>query len=142
MGSCRVHIQNYSRSRHSGRTWSGWLDDSRDGVSTDCEQGLRIARDQYQANLNQADFKAAAESARSKINQWVAQKTQERIKDILPPGSVDPGSWSTAAIFLPVTGRKMQELRRLRPTRPSTTRPTASPNRRALAKIPISRQSP
>jgi serpin B len=50
---------------------------------------LTIARDEYQANVNQADFKTAAESARSKINQWVAQKTQERIKDILPPGSVD-----------------------------------------------------
>jgi serpin B len=50
---------------------------------------LAIARDQYQANIDQADFKTSAEAVRSKINQWVAQKTQERIKDVLPPGSVD-----------------------------------------------------
>jgi serpin B len=50
---------------------------------------LSAARDEYQANVKQADFKTSAESARSEINNWVAQKTQERIKDILPPGSVD-----------------------------------------------------
>jgi len=50
---------------------------------------LNIARGQYQANLNQADFKTGAEPARAEINRWVAQKTQERIKDLLPPGSVD-----------------------------------------------------
>ena len=50
---------------------------------------LNAARDEYQANVKQADFKTSAESARSEINNWVAQKTQERIKDILPPGSVD-----------------------------------------------------
>jgi serine protease inhibitor len=50
---------------------------------------LSVARDEYQANVNQADFKTRAESARREINDWVAQKTQERIKDILPPGSVD-----------------------------------------------------
>jgi len=50
---------------------------------------LNVARGQYQANLNQADFKTGAEPARAEINRWVAQKTQERIKDLLPPGSVD-----------------------------------------------------
>jgi len=50
---------------------------------------LNAARDEYQANVNQADFRTGAEAARKEINNWVAQKTQERIKDILPPGSVD-----------------------------------------------------
>jgi serpin B len=50
---------------------------------------LNAARDEYQARVDQADFKTSAESSRSEINQWVAQKTRERIKDILPPGSVD-----------------------------------------------------
>ena len=50
---------------------------------------LNTARGEYQANIGQADFKTAAESARGKINRWVEQKTQERIKDILPRGSVD-----------------------------------------------------
>jgi serpin B len=50
---------------------------------------LNAARGEYQANLAQANFKTSAESARAEINRWVAQKTQDRIKDVLPPGSVD-----------------------------------------------------
>ena len=50
---------------------------------------LQNAKVNYQANLNQVDFKTDAEAARTKINQWVAQKTKEKIKDILPPGSLD-----------------------------------------------------
>jgi serpin B len=49
---------------------------------------LKNARDNYQAYLNQADFKTAAEAARTKINQWVAEETKEKIKDILPPRSL------------------------------------------------------
>ena len=51
---------------------------------------LKAAREDYQANVNQANFRTSAEAARSEVNDWVARKTEERIKDILPPGSVDP----------------------------------------------------
>ncbi len=50
---------------------------------------LGIAKGEYQANVNQADFKTAAEPARSEINKWVAQRTKEKIQDLLPPGSLD-----------------------------------------------------
>lgn len=50
---------------------------------------LDVAQRDYQANLNQADFVTGAEAARGNINRWVAQKTKDRIKDILPPGSLD-----------------------------------------------------
>jgi serine protease inhibitor len=50
---------------------------------------LGIAKDDYQANLAQADFKTQAEAARGAINRWVEQQTKDKIKDILPPGSVD-----------------------------------------------------
>ena len=50
---------------------------------------LSIGQGEYQANLNQADFKTGAEAARREINGWVARKTKDRIKDILPPGSLD-----------------------------------------------------
>jgi serpin B len=35
------------------------------------------------------DFKTAPEAARLTINQWVEQKTEDKIKDLLPPGSVN-----------------------------------------------------
>lgn len=50
---------------------------------------LDLAKGEYQANLNQADFKTEAEAARHEINQWVANTTKDKIQDILPPGSLD-----------------------------------------------------
>ena len=49
---------------------------------------LQIATREYQANINQADFKIGAESARTEINSWVAQQTKDKIQNLLPPGSV------------------------------------------------------
>ena len=37
---------------------------------------VELARGEYQANVNQADFKAGANAAREEINGWVAQKTK------------------------------------------------------------------
>ena len=50
---------------------------------------LEVAKGDYQANVNQADFKTGAETARSEINHWVAQKTKDKIQNILPSGSLD-----------------------------------------------------
>jgi serpin B len=50
---------------------------------------LQTAKANYQANLNQTDFKTQADAAREQINQWVAQNTRDRIKNILPPGGLD-----------------------------------------------------
>src|SRR5437667_11837020 len=49
---------------------------------------LQIAKGEYQSNVSQADFKTGAEEARDEINRWVAQKTKDKIQNILPPGSL------------------------------------------------------
>ena len=49
---------------------------------------LAVATGDYQAGVNHTDFKTGAEAARGEINHWVAQKTKDRIKDILPPRSL------------------------------------------------------
>ena len=36
------------------------------------------------------DFKGATEAARLTINQWVEQKTDKKIKDLLQPGALNP----------------------------------------------------
>ena len=43
----------------------------------------------YDANLNQVDFRTAAEPARLEINGWVSDHTSNRIKDLLVPGVVE-----------------------------------------------------
>jgi serine protease inhibitor len=51
---------------------------------------LKLTKDDYGAGLNQVDFKSAAEVARRTINQWVEQKTENKIKDLLQPGALKP----------------------------------------------------
>ena len=42
----------------------------------------------YGAGMNLVDFIADAEAARQTINAWVAQKTEGKITDLIPPGGV------------------------------------------------------
>jgi serpin B len=50
---------------------------------------LGIATGSYKASIKQADFKTEAEPARNEINGWVAHQTNDRIRDILPPHSLN-----------------------------------------------------
>jgi serine protease inhibitor len=50
---------------------------------------LKIAQDDYQANIDQADFKTSADAVTREINRWISQKTKDKIQDILSPGSVN-----------------------------------------------------
>jgi serpin B len=43
----------------------------------------------YGAGMRSADFAADSEAARQAINDWVSQSTEDRIKDIIPPGALD-----------------------------------------------------
>jgi serpin B len=54
------------------------------------DQFLNLLKTDYGAGLQQVDFKGAPEAARSTINQWVEQKTQDKIKDLLARGSLRP----------------------------------------------------
>ncbi|KAF4102734.1 leukocyte elastase inhibitor-like isoform X1 [Onychostoma macrolepis] len=51
------------------------------------EKFLNDAKRYYEARLEKVDFKIS-EAARVNINKWVEKKTQEKIKDLLPQGSV------------------------------------------------------
>lgn len=50
---------------------------------------LDLLATDYGAGLRPADFSHAPDSAARQINDWVAQQTQERIKNLIPPGSID-----------------------------------------------------
>ena len=49
---------------------------------------LDTLKQNYGAGVYQVDFLGAAEASRTGINDWVATRTEDRIKDLLPPGSV------------------------------------------------------
>lgn len=47
---------------------------------------LALLRNDYGADLTPLDFKTGAEAARQTINRWVAQKTADKIVDLIAPG--------------------------------------------------------
>lgn len=44
----------------------------------------------YGAGMRLVDYQSAPEASRQTINQWVEQQTEDRIKDLLPAGSITP----------------------------------------------------
>jgi serpin B len=56
------------------------------------DEFLRITREDYGAEMQQADFVKDFESARRSVNSWVEQQTRDRIRDLFPPGSIDADS--------------------------------------------------
>ncbi len=53
---------------------------------------LSLVSDKYGAPLEQLDFQAAADASRKHINQWVEDRTEKRIKDLLAPPHVTAGT--------------------------------------------------
>ncbi|XP_042078955.1 leukocyte elastase inhibitor-like [Haplochromis burtoni] len=50
---------------------------------------LEATQKYYQADLKTVDFIGAPEACRAAINSWVEQQTENKIKDLLKPGTVD-----------------------------------------------------
>ncbi|WP_437816095.1 serpin family protein [Sorangium sp. So ce1078] len=53
---------------------------------------LDVLAESYGAGLHVVDFAQAPGEAREIINGWVAKRTEERIKDILPEGAIQPAT--------------------------------------------------
>jgi len=51
---------------------------------------LDATRAAYGAALEALDFRHATEAARSHINAWVEQQTEQRIRDLIPRGALNP----------------------------------------------------
>ncbi|NLX12483.1 MAG: serpin family protein [Phycisphaerales bacterium] len=53
---------------------------------------LELVENSYHAALREVDFDRAAEEARKTVNKWVEDKTKEKIKDLLQPGTIERGT--------------------------------------------------
>jgi serpin B len=51
---------------------------------------LKLNKRDYGAGFNQVDFKGATEASRLTINQWIEQKTENKITNLLQPGVLNP----------------------------------------------------
>jgi serine protease inhibitor len=50
---------------------------------------LELSRSDYHVDLRQVDFAAKPDEIRKEINSWVAEKTHDKIEELLQPGQVD-----------------------------------------------------
>ena len=50
---------------------------------------IKLNKDNYEADLNLVDFISATEATRQTINIWVEQRTENKIRELLQPGSLD-----------------------------------------------------
>lgn len=53
---------------------------------------LKVAKQSYEANLKQVDFRTESESARRQINDWVSNKTKDKITNLIQPGVLTPAT--------------------------------------------------
>ncbi|HXR40180.1 MAG TPA: serpin family protein [Terracidiphilus sp.] len=53
---------------------------------------LKLTKADYGAGFRPVDFKHAPEAVRVTINQWVAEQTADKIKDLLAPGVLTPAT--------------------------------------------------
>lgn len=54
-----------------------------------CDDYIAKLQRWYEAELDQLNFVKNPENARKAINKWVEEKTNQKIKDLFPPGSVN-----------------------------------------------------
>ncbi len=51
---------------------------------------LSLLREAFSSELQFVDFMAAPDAAADEINDWVAENTEDRIQDVVPPGTLSP----------------------------------------------------
>jgi serpin B len=53
---------------------------------------VRTLQEDFEAGFFSLDFRHQPEPARKQINDWVADKTKQRIQNLIPPGAIDPST--------------------------------------------------
>jgi serpin B len=51
---------------------------------------LKTTRESFRSELGELDFKSDPEPARGVMNRWVEEKTEKRIQELFPQGSINP----------------------------------------------------
>ena len=54
------------------------------------DEFLQVTQDNYGAGLREVDFVGQTEQARQTINAWVEEQTNDKIRELLPPGILTP----------------------------------------------------
>ena len=53
---------------------------------------LDVLAENYGAGMRPLDFAGAPDESRARINDWVAEETEDKVRDLLQPGTIDPST--------------------------------------------------
>ncbi len=63
-----------------------------DQQTTFLPEFLALLQSAYGAALQAVDFRQQPEAARQQINDWIAQQTEDKIRDLVPEGAINPAT--------------------------------------------------
>lgn len=63
-----------------------------DQQTTFLPEFLALLQSDYGAGLQAVDFRGKPEAARQQINDWIAQQTEDKIRDLVPEGAINPAT--------------------------------------------------
>jgi serpin B len=75
---------------------------------------LNIATNDYDARLEQVDFHTGSEATRKEINDWVSDRTKERIKDLIPKGGLNSQTRLVLVNAIYFKGKWLHEFKKAR----------------------------
>jgi serpin B len=89
---------------------------------------LDVAKQKYEANLKQVDFRTRTETARMGINDWVSHQTKGKITDLIKSGALDQMTRLVLANAIYFKGRWAREFDKHNTTNaPFSVSPTRKP---------------
>ena len=71
---------------------------------------IDVAARWYGANVTNLDFIENPEGSRETINRWVEERTEDRIRDLLPPNSIDPLTRLVITNAIYYNGTRVEEI--------------------------------
>jgi serpin B len=89
------------------------------------ESFLSLVQSDYGAGFHQVDFQTSPEAVRGDINRWIEKQTNDKIKDMLGPGSITPMTRLVLTNAIYFKGTWVNEFN-LRATRPDAFHVTPS----------------
>lgn len=98
-----LHFLQPREKTHKAFNKTNLILESQDGVTLDLANSVWVQKSEkwnmefldtlkseYGSGVHAEDLTGKSEATRAKINDWVAENTNDKIKDLLPPGSLHP----------------------------------------------------